>query len=134
MTLHFRLKWALALAALLLVGTSLFYADLLRAAFARNPIPRTAQSVERGRRLFHQDCAVCHGERGRGDGPAAAGFPKPLDDLSTIAPPPIFPDGVVAYRIANGVDLMPAWKSVLSDNDIWDLINFIRSLHAGSAP
>jgi mono/diheme cytochrome c family protein len=132
--LHFRIKWALALAALALLGASLFYADLLRAAFARNPVPRTAQSIERGRRLFQQDCAVCHGERGRGDGPAAAGLRTRLDDLSTIAPPPIFPDGVVAYRIANGADLMPAWKSVLSDNDIWDLINFIRSLHEARSP
>jgi mono/diheme cytochrome c family protein len=48
--------------------------------------------------------------------------------LSKLAPPPIFPDGVVTYRIANGKNSMPAWKSVLSENEIWDLLNFIRSL------
>ena len=45
----------------------------------------------------------------------------------------MFPDGVVAYRIANGVDLMPAWKDTLSENEIWDLINFIRSLPPSGA-
>lgn len=42
--------------------------------------------------------------------------------------PPIFPDGIVAYRIANGVKMMPAFRTTLSENDTWDLINFIRSL------
>jgi mono/diheme cytochrome c family protein len=38
------------------------------------------------------------------------------------------PDGVVAYRIINGVTMMPAFKSTLSENEIRDLLNFIRSL------
>jgi mono/diheme cytochrome c family protein len=53
---------------------------------------------------------------------------KRPEDLTSIAPPPYFPDGVVAYRIANGGEVMPAWKGVLRGDDIWDLINFIRSL------
>lgn len=52
----------------------------------------------------------------------------PQNDLGRIAPPPAFPDGVVAYRIINGVNMMPAFKSTLSENEIWDLLNFIRSL------
>lgn len=71
---------------------------------------------------------MCHGAEGRGDGVAAAALPQRPDDLSRIAAPPIFPDGVVAYRILNGVKLMPAFKSTLSGNEIWDLLNFIRSL------
>lgn len=55
-----------------------------------------------------------------------------MDDLSDLPPPPIFPDGVIVYRIANGKDLMPAWKNTLSHNDLWDLLNHLRSLHAGS--
>ena len=48
----------------------------------------------------------------------------------TIAPPPIFPDGVVAYRVANGTRFMPAWKSVLSPAQIWDLVHFSDRLTA----
>lgn len=118
----------MAVLAVLLVGTGIAYADLLRAAFQRNPIPRNAASVARGRALFQNDCAVCHGAEGRGDGPAAAGLPGKPDDLGRIAPPPIFPDGVVAYRIRNGTGFMPAFKATLAENEVWDLLNFIRSL------
>ena len=123
-----KVRWLLAAAAVLCVGSGVYYADLLRSAFLRNPIPRSAESIARGRQLFAKDCAVCHGADGRGDGPAAAGLPQRPDDLSKIAPPPAFPDGVVAYRIINGVNMMPAFKSTLSENEIWDLLNFIRSL------
>ena len=92
------------------------------------PIPRSAESIARGRQLFAKNCAVCHGAEGRGDGAAAPALPQRPEDLSRIAPPPIFPDGVVAYRIINGVKMMPAFKSTLSENEIWDLLNFIRSL------
>jgi mono/diheme cytochrome c family protein len=110
-------------------GIGVYYLDLLKAAFASNPIPRSLQSVNRGKLLFQQYCQACHGAEGRGDGPAAASLPQRPEDLTQIAPPPYFPDGVVAYRIENGGDVMPAWKSILTTEEIWDLLNFIRSLH-----
>ena len=123
-----KVKWLLAAVAVVCIGSGVYYADLLRSAFLRNPIPRSPESIARGRQLFAQDCAVCHGAEGRGDGAAAAALPQRPKDLSRIAPPPIFPDGVVAFRIINGVRMMPAFKSTLSENEIWDLLNFIRSL------
>ena len=125
-----KVKWLLAAVAAACVGSGVYNADLLRSAFLRNPIPRSPESIARGRQLFAQDCAVCHGAEGRGDGAAAAALPQRPKDLSRIAPAPIFPDGVVAYRILNGVRMMPAFKSTLSENEIWDLLNFIRSLAA----
>jgi copper transport protein len=121
-------KWLVAVVVALLVGMGLAYADLLRAAFQRNPVPRNAASIARGRALFQEDCAVCHGAQGRGDGPAAAGMARKPDDLSRIAPPPVFPDGVVAYRIRNGEGLMPAFGKTLREEQVWDLLNFIRAL------
>ena len=121
-------RWLLAAAAAACIGSGVYYADLLRSAFLRNPIPMSAASIARGRSLFGKNCAVCHGAEGRGDGPAAAALQQRPDDLGRIAPPPIFPDGVVAYRIINGVKTMPAFKATLSENEIWDLLNFIRSL------
>ena len=123
-----KIRWLLAAVAAVCIGSGIYYADLLRSAFLRNPIPRSAESIARGRQLFAKDCAVCHGAEGRGDGVAAAALPRRPDDLSKIAAPPIFPDGVVAYRIINGVKMMPAFKSTLNENEIWDLLNFIRSL------
>jgi mono/diheme cytochrome c family protein len=123
-----KIRWVLAAVAVACIAAGIYHADLLRSALLRNPIPRSVQSIERGRQLFEKNCAVCHGDRGHGDGPAAAGLPQRPDDLGRIAPPPFFPDGVVAYRIANGVGMMPAFKSALNEMEIWDLLNFIRSL------
>ena len=123
------MAWIVAAALVVCTGIGIYYWDLLRAAAASNPIPRSPQSITRGGQLFHHYCEACHGAEGHGDGPVAASLPKHPEDLTEIAPPPYFPDGVVAYRIANGGEVMPAWKTVLSADDIWDLINFIRSLH-----
>lgn len=122
-----RIVWIVLIAAFVIGGV--YHADLLRAAVATNPGLHSPDSVARGKDLYVQYCQTCHGGEGRGDGPSAASLPARPDDLSDIAPPPVFPDGVVAYRIANGVDSMPAYGSVLTPAQIWDLVNFIRSLH-----
>lgn len=126
-----KIRWGLAVIGVLLLGLGAFYIDLLSAAFAKNPFPQSVASIDRGRLLFQKYCAVCHGPEGRGDGVVA--LAERPDDLTTIAKPPMFPDGIVAYRIANGINLMPAWKDTLRGNDIWDLINFIRSMQPSGA-
>ena len=118
---------AVGAALLLCAGLAIKYLDLIQAAATPNPIASSAESISHGQRLWLQDCAACHGAQGRGDGPVTASLPKRPKDLTRVAKPPIFPDGVIAYRIANGVDVMPAWKSVLSQEDIWDIVNFIRA-------
>jgi mono/diheme cytochrome c family protein len=112
------------------IAIGIGYGDLLAAAFVSNPIPRSTESVAKGRELFDRHCIACHGSGGKGDGMAVASLPARPDDLSTLPPPPVFPDGIIAYRIANGAEGMPAWKNVLAENEIWDLLNFIRSLKA----
>jgi copper transport protein len=128
-----KIKWVSMGTVAVCAALSIYYADLLKAAFTSNPIPRSSESIARGKRIFDQDCVVCHGPGGHGDGVAAASLPARPKDLTKLAPPPIFPDGVIAYRIINGKNLMPAWRGMLSDNDVWDSINFIRSL-ANSNP
>jgi copper resistance protein D len=123
--------WAAIGAGCIAIGVG--YGDLLAAAIASNPIPPSAESVAKGKALFEHHCVACHGSGGKGDGIAVATLPSRPDDLSTLPPTPVFPDGVIAYRIAYGAEGMPAWKSVLAQNEIWDLLNFIRSLKA-SAP
>jgi len=85
-------------------------------------------AIQRGRALYRDYCLVCHGETGTGNGVAAAGLAKKPKNLASMKRPPIFPDGVVAYRIANGGEVMPAWKGILTEAQIWDLLNYIRSL------
>lgn len=100
------------------------------AAAVPNPIAASAESVALGAQVFATNCVACHGETGMGDGPSAAGLdPKPanlsehhVQDLS---------DGALFYVIHNGVPetAMPAWKDVLGEEDIWHVVNFLRTFH-----
>lgn len=117
------------LAVLLTLGATVCFRGLLLAAVTPNPMANEPASVERGAVIWANACASCHGPKGRGDGPATAGLTRKPKDLTRIARPPVFPDGVLAYRIANGGVVMPAWGSVLTEQDIWDLVSFIRAQH-----
>lgn len=100
-----------------------------------NPIPRTVQSVEMGGQVYLNSCASCHGTDARGGGPAATSSPVP--------PPPLagpdahlehHTDGDLHYIIANGLPGgMPAWGGTLTDDQIWHVVNYLRSLQEGGA-
>jgi mono/diheme cytochrome c family protein len=98
------------------------------AAKRRNPIPTDAASLEQGRQLFKQNCIVCHGAEGRGDGPAATSLKPHPADLAMMAGH--HPDGDLAWKIANGRGAMPAWNKTLSEDQIWMLVNYIKTLSA----
>ena len=91
-----------------------------------NPFLPDEASLKIGQQVFAENCAVCHGEAGRGDGPAAAGLSlKPPDygnghlDIHT--------DGDIFYWIQNGISQgspMPAFKDKLTDDQIWNVVNY----------
>lgn len=92
----------------------------------RNPVPLTAESVERGRILYARNCSVCHGDTGRGDGPAGVNLrPQPADFLVHV---PYHGDTSLYGWISNGVQGtgMPAWGDQLTEQERWDLVNFLR--------
>ncbi|MEK6777531.1 MAG: cytochrome c [bacterium] len=92
-----------------------------------NPVQPTEVSVARGRELFKQKCAPCHGESAKGNGRLAETLaPRPSDLTSDMAS--MHPDGDLFYKISKGRGAMPAWESVFSEEDRWNLVNFIRFL------
>jgi mono/diheme cytochrome c family protein len=93
-----------------------------------NPVPGDERSLRSGAALYAQDCAVCHGTTGHGDGPEAASLnPKPFD-LTVHAG--LHPDYQLFDWITNGIPgtAMPAWKGQLDDQQRWDLVNYLRTL------
>jgi len=92
-----------------------------------NPIKSDAVSIERGKSSYFQYCSSCHGAKAMGDGPAGTELnPKPTN---LVAMSGGHPDGDFAWKIANGRGAMPTWKSVLKENQIWDLVNYIQQLN-----
>lgn len=96
-----------------------------------NPYLPDEQSLAIGQKLYVENCAVCHGEAGRGDGSAAATLPiRPADFGSGHLD--IHTDGDIFYWIQNGLPIdnspMPAFGDELSDEEIWHLTNYVRRL------
>jgi len=95
-----------------------------------NPIPANQESVKAGEKLYISNCVACHGISGKGDGPLGLTLnPRPAD-LTKHAVPGVHTDAQLFEWITNGFpgSRMPAWKTVLSDTDRWNLVNFIRTL------
>ena len=93
-----------------------------------NPIKRDNNSITRGITLYKKNCASCHGAKARGNGLAGKALnPKPADLRKMSG---THPDGDFAWKISSGRGAMPAWKSILSEKQIWDLVNYIQSLSA----
>jgi mono/diheme cytochrome c family protein len=91
-----------------------------------NPVSKTLKSIQNGEKLFLNNCSGCHGLAARGDGPDAEFLePKPTN-LRAMAGH--HSDGDQAWKITNGKDPMPAWGDMFSENQIWDIVNFIQSL------
>ena len=94
--------------------------------------PYAAASIVRGAAVYAENCALCHGETGRGNGPASAGLPiRPAD----LTEPHLFAHspGDLFWWVSHGRDdgMMPGFAGVLSANQRWDVINFIRARAAG---
>lgn len=106
----------------------------LTARFAPNPVPDTPETIAAGAATYAQRCAICHGPRGKGDGPAAFTLrPRPVD--LTVHVPQHAP-GEVHYWISAGIPgtAMPAWKDDLSDAQRWEIVRFLFALAEGRAP
>lgn len=99
-----------------------------------NPIPPNRESVAAGQALYRVQCLPCHGPTGRGDGPAGLTLiPRPAD-LYQHTQPGVHPDGRLYNWITNGVapdSRMPAFKDILTDEDRWNLVNYIRTFARG---
>ena len=98
----------------------------------KNPFEGNSKRAELGHKLFEADCASCHGLSARGDGPVAASQnPKPgnlAEDESELS------DDYLYWRIAEGGLIkpfrsgMPAWKGLLTEDQIWEIITYIRKI------
>lgn len=93
-----------------------------------NPVKPTAESIAVGKRIYSFDCAMCHGAAGDGKGDLAADMKLPLSDFRDPKSLQGKTDGELFYVIKNGRGQMPAEGTRAKAAQIWDMVNYIRSL------
>ncbi len=96
----------------------------------RNPVRATAETIKSGERTFGYYCVVCHGLDGQNTGvPFAASMSPPIPPLTSYEVQS-YTDGQLKSVIANGIapSGMPASKGTLNDDEIWDIVIYLRHL------
>ena len=99
----------------------------------KNPVPDTRESIDAGPVVYLEKCAPCHGERGDGHGKAVGEYGTPPADLTRPSYTYGTADGDVFDVIKYGVQprlAMPGWDGLVSDTDIWNVINYLRTLRS----
>ncbi|HVZ20850.1 MAG TPA: cytochrome c [Vicinamibacterales bacterium] len=96
----------------------------------KNPVKPTQESVDAGKATYNKYCKFCHNEGGTGNGPLAPKGTHP-PDLVDATWDHGSTDGEIFTNIKEGIgpkfDMKPM-KAKMSDTDIWNVINYLRSL------
>ncbi len=101
-----------------------------------------AAAIQRGRALYQKNCLSCHGASGTGNGPVAASLPHaPADLTHHFHRRPGKGDDYLFWRVSEGgavepfrgmQSTMPAFKSLLSEDDRWDVLSYVHAeFHKG---
>jgi mono/diheme cytochrome c family protein len=95
-----------------------------------NPLQPTAENVQAGRRNFTAYCMVCHGLDGQNTGVPFADRMSPPVPLLNSPAVQSYTDGQLHWIIQNGIapSGMPAAKGIFSEEEIWELVLYIRHL------
>jgi mono/diheme cytochrome c family protein len=94
-----------------------------------NPVAADATAIATGKALFTTICFVCHGDEGKGDGINAPSLERQPADLSS-ADVQKQTDGALFWKISEGNPPMLTFKDVLSEEQRWQLVHFLRTLAA----
>ncbi len=115
--------------ACLIFSASVSFASEIDVDAIENPVTVDSASITKGAKLYQKHCVVCHGEKMDGNGPSAESFEVApwgfIDgELKEIS------DGYLFQQIKNGGPWfeMPPFVLALKDEQIWNLVNYLKSL------
>jgi len=92
-----------------------------------NPFPPNPENITQGFNTYDKNCAWCHGSLKQPVSPMRRNFYPSVPQLMTRTPDD--PDGNLFYVVKYGIRFsgMPGWDGVLSDDDIWKTVLFIKN-------
>ena len=93
-----------------------------------NPVAMNREGLMEAGELFRENCAECHGSEGKGNGPIARDLESEPANIFAMAQH--HSDGDLRWKIAKGRGEMPGWEEVLSEEQIWLLVHYMKSLPA----
>lgn len=94
----------------------------------KNPISADAASIAAGKTVYVKECLQCHGKKGLGDGPNSATLDKSPEPLNT-AKVKNHTDGELFWKIKEGRKPMPSTKKTLTDDQRWQVVDYIRTFN-----
>jgi mono/diheme cytochrome c family protein len=98
----------------------------------KNPVASNPESIAAGKALFTKNCRFCHGADAKGNGPMAPEGTHP-SNLTDDKWDRGSTDGEIFLVISNGAGPkfdMKGYKSKMTETEIWNVVNFLRSLQA----
>lgn len=101
-----------------------------RASKRANPLPPSPEALAKGQAIFQKSCATCHGSTGAGDGPKAKLVGKKLAPLMPLIQAQS--DGALFWKITHGRQKMPSFDSDLSPDQVWQVVDYLRTFKASN--
>ena len=95
----------------------------------KNPLRGNEKAIQEGMVLYKNMCAICHGNTGKGNGAAGVTLdPKPADFLALKVRDET--DGAIFWKMTEGNPPMASYKTLLTEEQRWQLVNYIRKLES----
>ncbi len=111
------------------VGASVRAEDVAKTSA---PLAVSRELLLRGQFVYNNNCIVCHGRDGNGNGSIVGAFPNPPSLNSEKIRG--FADSQIFHIITNGQNTMGAYGPQIRESDRWAVVKFVRVLHLASAP
>ena len=108
-------------------------ATLLSVASAASVAPAFGADLAKGKAIYMGKCVKCHGEGGKGDGPKAEDLEKKPADYTDKAKMAKITDADIKNTVKEGKRPMPAFGNKLTDEQIDDVIAYVRSFADATA-
>ena len=124
------LVWIAVVSVPVITGAQAAKGGNPNAAAVKNPAKVTPESIAKGRQAYNKACRHCHGLGAQGDGPLAPKNPSPAN-LTDAKWEYGDSDGEIYAIISNGVggkSEMKGLRSELTATEMWNIVNYIRSL------